>query len=132
VTEQYRKGLGPTVSALAEGVVGFQPREKLAFSACGAEGIVTELRSKGICDAVLCGIEAHVCVTQTALDLLDLGFRVFVVQDAVGSRASENCQAGLDRMRSAGAIPVTTEMVLFELLEKAGTDQFKQILGLVK
>ena len=131
-TEQYRKGLGRTVPEVAAAVPGFAPMEKLAFSACGATGFIPALESKQISDAVLCGIEAHVCVTQTCLDLLEKGFRVFVVADAVSSRTPENYQFGLDRMRAAGAVIVSTEMVLFELLEQAGTDEIKQILKLVK
>jgi nicotinamidase-related amidase len=73
-----------------------------------------------------------VCVTQTCLDLLEKGFGVFVAADAVSSRTPENYRAGMDRMRAAGAVIVSTEMVLFELLERAGTDEFKQILNLVK
>lgn len=132
VTEQYRKGLGPTVPEIAAAIPGFAPMEKLAFSACGAEGFVGALEGKQVSDVILCGIEAHVCVTQTCLDLLDRGFRVFVAADAVSSRTPENYGAGVDRMRAAGAVIASTEMVLFELLEKAGTAEFKQVLGLIK
>jgi nicotinamidase-related amidase len=132
VTEQYRKGLGPTVPEVAAVIPGFAPLEKLAFSACGADGFVPALESKQVSDAVVCGIEAHVCVTQTCLGLLEKGFRVFVVADAVSSRTPENYRFGLDRMRAAGAVIVSTEMVLFELLERAGTAEFKEILSLIK
>ena len=131
-TEQYRKGLGLTVPEVAAAIPGFAPMEKLAFSACGASGFVAALESKQISDAVLCGIEAHVCVTQTCLDLLDNGFRVFVAADAVSSRTPENYRFGLERMSAAGAVIVSTEMVLFELLGQAGTAEFKQVLPLVK
>jgi nicotinamidase-related amidase len=93
---------------------------------------VKALRAKGVKDVILCGIEAHVCVSQTCLDLLDQGFRVFVVADAVSSRTPENHRLGVERMRDAGAIVVSTEMILFELLERAGTEEFKQVLALVK
>jgi nicotinamidase-related amidase len=131
-TEQYRKGLGPTVPEVASAIPGFAPLEKLAFSACGAAGFIPALRQKKVSQAILCGIEAHVCVSQTCLDLVDQGLRVFVAADAVSSRTSENYLFGLDRMRAAGAVIVCTEMVLFELLEQAGTAEFKQILALVK
>ena len=131
-TEQYRKGLGLTVPEVAAAIPGFAPMEKLAFSACGADGFVPALESKQVSDAVLCGIEAHVCVTQTCLDLLDKGFRVFVAADAVSSRTPENYRFGLERMSAAGAVIVSTEMVLFELLGQAGTAEFKQVLTLVK
>jgi nicotinamidase-related amidase len=131
-TEQYRKGLGATVPEVATAIPAFAPLEKLAFSACGAAAFLPALKQKKVSQAILCGIEAHVCVSQTCLDLLDEGFRVFVVADAISSRTPENYQIGLDRMRAAGAVIVSTEMVLFELLEQAGTAEFKQILALVK
>ena len=131
-TEQYRKGLGATVPEVAAAIPGFAPMEKLAFSACGAAGFITALKKKKVSEAILCGIEAHVCVSQTCLDLLEKGLRVFVVADAVSSRTPENYRFGLDRMRAAGAVIVSTEMVLFELLEQAGTAEFKQVLALVK
>lgn len=132
VTEQYRKGIGPTVPEVAAAVPGFAPMEKLAFSACGAEGFVEALRASNRQDVVLCGIEAHVCVCQTCLDLIDQGFRVFVVADAISSRTAENHRLALERLAAAGAVLVSTEMILFELLERAGTDEFKRILPLVK
>lgn len=131
-TEQYRKGLGPTVTETGSAIAGFAPMEKLAFSACGAPGFIPALKAKNVSDALLCGIETHVCVSQTCLDLLDDGFRVFVVADAVSSRTPENHRLGLERMRCAGAAIVSTEMALLELLGAAGTDEFKQILALIK
>jgi nicotinamidase-related amidase len=131
-TEQYRKGLGPTEAGVAASLKSVKPLQKLTFSACGAEGLLAALTAKEISDVVVCGIEAHVCVTQTCLDLLDSGYRVFVAADAVSSRTAENRRIGLERMRDAGATLVSTEMVLFELLERAGTEEFKRILALVK
>jgi len=131
-TEQYRKGLGATVPEVASAIPGFAPLEKMAFSACGAGGFAEALKATGAAVAILCGIEAHVCVTQTCLDLLDKGMRVFVAADAVSSRTSENCRLGLERMREAGAVIASTEMLLFELLGEAGTPEFKKILDLVK
>lgn len=131
-TEQYRKGLGPTVPEVAQAIPGFAPLEKLAFSACGAEGFVAALQEKKVTQPILCGVEAHVCVTQTCLGLLEQGFHPFVVAEAVSSRTPENYRLALTRLRGAGAQVVSTEMVLFELLEKAGTAEFKQVLALVK
>ncbi len=131
-TEQYRKGLGATVAEVAASIRGFKPLEKLTFSACGEPGFQRALEDKGISDVILCGIETHVCVLQTCLDLLEAGLNVMVVGDAVSSRTPENHRLGLERMRSAGAVITSTEMVLFELLERAGTGEFKQILALVK
>lgn len=132
VTEQYRKGLGATVPELAAVLAGAAPLEKMTFSACGAPGLLETLAAQGVTDLVLCGIEAHVCVTQTCLDLLARNFNTFVVADAVSSRTPENWRLGVDRMRNAGAIIVSTEMILFELLGRAGTEDFKKILPLVK
>ena len=132
VTEQYRKGVGATVTEIASAIPGFAPMEKTAFSCFGAPGFVEALRDKGVRDVVLCGIEAHVCVLQTCFDLLENGFHPFVVADAISSRTAESHRLGIDRMRDAGGIIVSTEMVLFELVERAGTEEFKQILSLVK
>ena len=131
-TEQYRKGVGATVPEIASAIPDFAPMEKTAFSCFGAPGFVEALRAKGVTDVVLCGIEAHVCVLQTCFDLLDHGFRPFVVADAISSRTAENHRLGVERMRDAGGVMVTTEMILFELLERAGTEEFKQVLALVK
>jgi nicotinamidase-related amidase len=132
VTEQYKKGLGATAAVVAAEIAGLPLMEKIEFSACGAAGFEKTLKKKTISDVILCGIEAHVCVSQTCLDLLDKGFRVFVVVDAMSSRTTENHFIAVERMRGAGAVVVSTEMVLFELLGKAGTEEFKQILALVK
>jgi nicotinamidase-related amidase len=131
-TEQYRKGLGPTVPAVAAAVAGFAPLEKMAFSACGAPGFAAALKDKPVSNVILSGIESHVCVAQTCLDLLEAGFGVCVAVDAISSRTAENCRIGADRMRASGAVIVSTEMALFELLGQAGTDEFKRILPLVK
>jgi len=131
-TEQYRKGLGPTVPEVGAALGEDLPIEKLSFSACRAVGLTDALQAKGVSDVIVCGIEAHVCVCQTCLDLLGQDYRVFVVADAVSSRTPENYRIGLERVRDAGAAIVSTEMVLFELLEKAGTEEFKKILALVK
>ncbi|MCP5517072.1 MAG: hydrolase [Verrucomicrobiales bacterium] len=132
LTEQYPRGLGPTVEPVRTAVGALTAFEKTAFSAWGAAGLPERLRDLGAADILLCGIEAHVCVCQTALDLLDAGFRVFVAEDAVSSRTRANRTIGLDRMRQAGALPVSVEMVLFELLTRAGTEEFKRVLKLVK
>jgi len=132
VTEQYRKGLGATAAEVAAAVPSFAPLEKNVFSACGAPGFTGALESRAVQDVLLCGIETHVCVMQTCLDLLEGGRRVFVVTDAVTSRTPENYRLGLDRMREAGAVLSSVEMALFEMLDRAGTEEFKQILTLIK
>lgn len=132
VTEQYRRGLGATLPQLADVIPDFAPMEKLSFSACGDTVLLEALRTRQITDVLICGIEAHVCVTQSCLGLLDHGFNAYVVADAVSSRTAENRQSGIERMRHAGAGILSTEMALFELMERAGTPEFKRILQLIK
>jgi len=124
VTEQYRKGLGPTVPEITQAVPGFAPFHKSTFSACGAEGLLNALNQKKVSHVIICGIEAHVCVWQSCLDLLSQGMKVYVVADAVSSRTHENRQIGLDRMRDVDAVIVSAEMILFELLEQVSTEEF--------
>ena len=131
-TEQYRKGLGPTAPEVAAAITGFAPLEKVTFSACGAEGFSDALTSKEVTNVILCGIEAHVCVLQTCLDLLDYDVGVFVAADAVSARNPENSRLALQRMHDAGAVIASTEMVLFELLGRARTEEFKEVQALVK
>jgi len=131
-TEQYPKGLGRTVPEIRDACPGVSFLEKVAFSSCGASGFVDALASRQVADVILCGMETHVCVLQTALDLVENGFQVFVAADAVSSRAVENHQLGLQRMRDAGAVIVSVEMAVFELLGKAGTAEFKQVIALLK
>lgn len=128
VSEQYPRGLGETVPELAEHLDGVPRIEKLVFSAARADGF--ELGA-GRDQALVCGIEAHVCVNQTVLDLLDRGIEVHVAADAVSSRSVANRELALDRMERAGAIRTSTETALFELLGRAGTDEFKTIQKLV-
>jgi nicotinamidase-related amidase len=128
VTEQYPQGLGTTVSAVADALPdGVEPIEKLCFSAPEADGFDLGGRDQ----VLLCGIETHVCVNQTALDLLDRGLGVHVVGDAVGSRFEANREIGLERMERAGAIVTSVETALFELVGRAGTEEFKQVQKLV-
>jgi nicotinamidase-related amidase len=129
-TEQYPRGLGPTVPELAERL-GEIP-SKLTFSCCGCPQIFAELRSQGIHKLLVCGIEGHVCVQQTVLDLLADGWRVYVAVDAVGSRLDIDCQTALRRMDSAGATLTTVEAALFEWCQVAGTPTFKEISRLVR
>jgi len=129
-TEQYPKGLGPTAAVLAERL-GEIPA-KLAFS-CGECGeIFRRLAERGRPKVLVAGVETHVCVQQTVLDLLADGFRVYVAVDAVGSRFEIDYQTALRRMESAGATLTTTEAALFEWCEAAGTPEFKQISQLVR
>jgi nicotinamidase-related amidase len=128
VTEQYPKGLGETVPEVAEHLPqGAEPLEKVCFSATDAEGFDLGGRDQ----ALVCGIETHVCVNQTSLGLLGSGVEVQVAEDAVGSRFDENKRVGLHKMERAGAVMTSVETALFELLGKAGTDEFKQVQKLI-
>ena len=132
VTEQYPKGLGPTVEAVAEKVPGFAPIEKIAFSCCAEETFLPRLHETGRTKILLTGAETHVCCYQTALDLLENGFIVHAVADATCSRSKLNWRTGLSALERAGAIPATTEQVLFDLLRVAGTEDFKILSKLIR
>jgi nicotinamidase-related amidase len=128
VTEQYPKGLGPTVSEVADHLpAGVEPIAKTCFSALDADGFDLGGREQ----AIVCGIEAHVCVNQSVLDLLEDGVEVHVVADAVGSRSAANRELGLAKAERAGAWRTSVETALFELLRQAGTDRFKAVQRLV-
>jgi len=132
VTEQYVKGLGPTVPAIAEALETFTPYEKISFSCCGDGVFESHLVSHARHQIIVMGIEAHVCVQQTVLDLLASGNQVVVVEDCVSSRNANDKRVAIDRMRQAGAVITTAEAILFELLRQAGTETFKRISALVK
>ena len=129
VTEQYPKGLGETVPEIAEHLPdGVKPAEKLRFSAVEADGFDLGGRDQ----AMVCGIEAHVCVNQTVLDLIDEEVEVHVVGDAVGSRTEENRELGLHKAERAGAVLTSVETALFELLRGSDAAEFKEVQALVK
>lgn len=132
VTEQTPVKLGPTVPDLARELTGSKAVSKESFSCWGNNGFREEMESFSRRDAVLIGIECHVCVYQTAIDLMDNGYRVHVVSDAVSSRTSDNRNIGLKAMEKAGAHLTSAEMVLFELLKSAGDAKFKEIYKIVK
>jgi len=129
-TEQYPKGLGHTVAAIADLVP--ERCSKLTFHCCASAQILEQLYGRHIRHVTLAGLEAHVCVAQTALELLDLGFRVQVPADAVASRHDSDQKFALRRLENAGATISTTEAVLFEWCETADRPEFKAISGLVK
>jgi nicotinamidase-related amidase len=127
VTEQYPKGLGPTLAEIREALPSPDPVEKIAFSCCGESHFPDRLASTRREKVVVAGMESHVCVLQTVLDLLRTGYQVHVVDDAVCSRREENHRTALALMRDAGAVITCTETVLFQLLVRAGTEEFKTI-----
>ena len=133
VTEQYPKGLGRTASEIRAVLPeDFEFIEKTAFSSCGAQVFVARLEEAGARQVLLCGLETHVCVNQTAHDLLALGLQVHLLTDCVESRAPENRSVGLEKMLRSGAIPSSTELALFELMRDARHEQFKAVQKLIK
>jgi len=133
LTEQYPKGLGPTVDAVVDGLPSSTARfEKTAFSALGADGFVEALNDSGRNQIVIAGMESHVCVLQSALELLNRGCQVYVVEDAVCSRRLENYQNALDRLRQAGVAIVSAESVIFEWLTNAKHEHFKAISAMLR
>jgi nicotinamidase-related amidase len=133
VTEQYPKGLGRTASEIRAALPeDFEFVEKTAFSSCGAQTFVARLEEAGARQVMLCGLEAHVCVNQTAHDFLALGLQVHVLTDCVSSRTERNRLVGLEKMMRSGALPSSTELALFELMRDARHEQFKAIQKLIK
>jgi nicotinamidase-related amidase len=133
VTEQYPKGLGRTVAEVAEHLpAGTAPLEKLTFSACGVQEFDVQLREHHAEQVIICGIEAHICVSQTAHDLLQLGYQVHLLGDAIGARLPHNREVAIQKLTRNGAIISSVEMALFELCGGAGTPEFKQVQQLVK
>jgi nicotinamidase-related amidase len=136
ISQQYPAGLGPTADALRDALGNAGPiLDKVEFSCLRNEALrerLHDIRRRGRPQVVLGGIEAHVCVTQTAIDLEEQGFEAFVVADAVASRSKTSRKLALTRLLKAGADVVDSEMVVFEWLERAGTPEFKELQGLVK
>lgn len=130
--QQVPKALGSTVPEIAELLRDEEPIDKACFSCAGYEPFSAKLKALGREQVLLCGIETHVCVYQTAMDLLARDLAVTVVADAVSSRTVQNRQIGLNRLAAEGAIVASMEMILFELLRTAEHPQFKQIAKLVK
>ena len=132
LTEHYPQGLGTTVKEVKELLPDIVPIEKVSFSCCGHPPFIERLAAVGKKAIIVCGVEAHVCVMQTALDLLGRNYLPFVVQDAISSRTEENWKAAVARLTQAGAMLVTTEMITFELLRKAPSEEFRQVLPLFR
>jgi len=132
VSEQYVRGLGPSVAEIRSAATDAHFFEKTHFSCAAEPGVIDTLRAARRPQVILTGTETHVCVLQTAFGLLGAGFEVFLVADAASSRTPENRSAAIERMRAAGIQIVTSEMVLFEWLHAAGTDEFRRLLPLIK
>ncbi len=130
--EQNPRGLGPTIPEIADILSNIQPISKMSFSSCRNDRFVRALKALNRKQVLVAGIEAHVCVYQTAADLVDLGYEVQVATDAVSSRNLENKEIGFQKMRDCGVRLTSVETALFELLKVAEGEQFKEILKIVK
>ena len=130
VSEQNSAKIGGTVAAVAAALGPFEPVEKMRFSSWPDAQIAVE--NCGRKTVLLCGLEAHICVAQTALDLLDNGYTVFAAYDAISSRREDNRRVGWERMIGAGAVATSSESAIYELLGEAGTDDFRAMLDWVK
>jgi nicotinamidase-related amidase len=132
VTEQYVKGLGPTIPEISEKITDTSRIEKASFSCCDEPRFMMELASSGKEFVIIAGIESHVCVLQTVIDLQQCGYHPVVVEDCISSRKPNDKRMALERMRKEGVIITTYEAILFELLRYSGGETFKAISRLVK
>lgn len=132
ITEQYPKGLGPTVKDLRELSEGIEAIEKISFSCMDEVDFEAALQESGRRQVLVAGIESHVCVLQTVRDLQEAGYKAVVLADATSSRKDSDREVALERMRQEGAVITTVESLLFELCRYAGTPEFRQISNLVK
>jgi len=132
LTEQYPKGLGLTVEEIKNALPEYSPIEKLTFSCCDEPSFLNEVKKINKQTLILSGMETHVCLLQTCIGLLSIGYNVHVVKDAICSRTKDNWKTGIEFMRDAGAVITCTETVLFQLLKIAGTQEFKTISARIK
>jgi nicotinamidase-related amidase len=130
--QQNPAALGPTVECLRELLDGVEPVDKFSFSCCGDERFIEKLTGLKVRDVIVCGIESHICVYQTVMDLLDCDYDVHVIADAVSSRTAANKEIAIRRLTAEGANLSCTEMVLFELLGTAKHPKFKELARLIK
>jgi len=131
-TEQYPKGLGRTDPSILQHLVHIEPFEKITFSVCCNTDLLGKIKKTGIKQIILAGMETHVCVLQSALDFKQAGYQVYVPADCVCSRKELDYNTALNRMIQQGVTVTSTEMILFELLQQAGTEEFKSISKIVK
>ncbi len=133
VTEQYPKGLGPTVEEISMVLNEDAPIfEKTSFGSCGDQAFAAALVRSNVKQVLLCGIETHICVNQTAHGLLELGYDVHLLTDCIASRFAKDKEAGIDKMKASGVKVSSVEMAFFELLKDAGHEKFKELQALIK
>jgi nicotinamidase-related amidase len=132
LTEQFPKWLGPTISDIRTCLPECKSITKMEFNCCDVPLFNDRLEAEGLRNIILTGVESHVCVFQTCVSLLEKGYRVHVPRSAVDSRTEENLKTGFELMRGAGAVITSTEAVVFQILEKAGTKEFKEMMKLIR
>jgi len=132
VTEQNPRSIGPTIPPVKEALPEYRPLEKLDFDCCNVEGFNEGLQEKGLRNIILTGVEAHICIFQTCVSLLQRGYTVHVPHHAVDSRTADNWEIGLSLMREAGAVVTSTETIIFQILKRAGTPEFREMLKIIK
>jgi len=132
LTEQYPKGLGTTINEIKDALPSYKPFEKVTFDCCKGNGFSEKIGSLRKTHIILTGMETHICVLQTCLGLLEKGYLVHLSSDAVCSRKKADYKTGRNMMRDAGAVITCTETVLFQLLERAGTPEFKEIVKRIR
>jgi nicotinamidase-related amidase len=132
ITEQYPKWLGTTLPDIIENSPDYDPIEKLHFDCCEVDAFNESLKGKDLKRIIVTGVETHICVFQTCVSLLEKGYHIQVPQDAVTSRTEENWRVGLGLIQAAGATITSTESIIYQVLKKAGTKEFKQMLKFVK
>ncbi|MBI5050353.1 MAG: hydrolase [Nitrospirae bacterium] len=132
LTEQFPKMLGTTIPEVKKVLSLYDPLQKMAFDCCDVEPFNDRLQSAGLENIILAGVETHICILQTCSSLLERGYNVHVPQDAVDSRTEENWHVGIELMKKAGAVITSAETVIFQMLRTAGTEEFKEMLKIIK
>ena len=132
LTEQNPNHLGPTIGPVRESLPAYEPIEKIHFNCCDVDAFNERVENKELQNIILTGVEAHICVFQTCVSLLDRGYRVHIPHHAVDSRTEDNWRIGLSLMKEAGATITSTEAVIFQILKQAGTPEFKALLKTIK
>jgi nicotinamidase-related amidase len=132
VTEHFPRMMGSTLPQIKEALQTYDPIEKMDFNCCAVEYFNNRLESAGLETIILTGVETHICIFQTCMKLLERGYTVQVPQDAVDSRTDENWHVGLELMKGAGAVITSTETIIFQILKRAGTKEFKEMLKIIK
>ena len=132
LTEHYPKGLGLTIPELQKNLSSYNPIEKITFSAFRCNEFLKKIKEQCCTTLVICGIESHICIEQTVLDGLELGYDIHVISDGISSRKKTNHELGLRKMQQCGAIISSTEMAIYEILGRADTREFKEILPEIK